>query len=71
MEGYEETRVGNKNCTSYINITMKGMSKEIKESIQPLTDYVGPAYGAHGVIEGYEVTKMGNKQQYMSCIYTP
>ena len=30
--------------------------KENIESIGPLTDYVSPRYGGHGVMEGYEET---------------
>ena len=40
---------------------MKCMSKETRESIRPLTDYVSPGYGGHGVMEGYEETRVGNK----------
>ena len=49
----------------------KNKCKENIESIGPLTDYVNQGYGAHGVIEVYEINRMGNKQQYMSCTYTP
>ena len=59
-----------KNSACYINITLKYMNKETRDSIGPLTDYVGPGDVVHCVIEGYEVTRMGNKQQNMSCTYT-
>ena len=45
------------------------MSKETRESIRPLTGYVGQGDGVHCVIEGYEVIRMGNKQQYIHVMY--
>ena len=48
------------------------MYMDKRESIGPLTCYVSPGYyGGQGVMEGYEETWMGNKEQYLSCTYTP
>ena len=41
----------------------KYIDKE-KESSESLTSYVSPGYGGHGVMEGYNETRMGNKELY-------
>ena len=49
------------------------MYMEKLESIGPLTRYVVPGYGRHGVKEGYEETRMGNKMVvhvYIKHIHT-
>ena len=37
------------------------------ESIGPLTCYICPGDGGHGVMEGYGERWMDNEQSYMSC----
>ena len=37
-------------------IRVTGKYKENIQSIRPLTRYISPGYGGHGVMEGYEET---------------
>ena len=58
-------------CNVHTHFEMRvSMYMDKLESIGPLTCYVSPGYGAHGVMEGHEQTWMGTKQWFLSCTYT-
>ena len=48
--------INNNTCHVHTMRQKKGKCNENIESIRPLTRYISPRYGGHGVMEGYEET---------------